>query len=424
MNLDFSEVVKLINQRRFNDSLNLLNQLENQNKDNFEFLNYKGFVLLNIYEFEKSIDYFSKALLKKNNSFLSLCYRSESYSEMGDYKKALSDLQKAQLINSKSHEVCFSIGDTYSNLGDNDKAIEYFKKTLEIKPDFEIAIENLITKLAETNSIEDEENIYIKTNSKINRINYPYSSDELIKDSLIKKIFETSKKIIDKNFKNLTSSQTQIYRRNNENLNCDRHFRVFNNFKTIPKYCFSCFKVTIGIDSVLNLIKLYLIFDNINLENNNIRKCMVESRPDVKGLYKGFIYCQSLEEAKKIRKKVDKFIKKNIKSEISIEIKRGCTEFGVKYPKYKNLENQIMNYDHNWLKFENIVDKKFPKFTVHTKIRESKKGLNLRDILIIKNWLYLAKLIGDQSYKEVSNDGFDNSFIKEKFFEKIKKSTS
>ena len=353
MNLDFSEVVKLINQRRFNDSLNLLNQLENQNKDNFEFLNYKGFVLLNIYEFEKSIDYFSKALLKKNNSFLSLCYRSESYSEMGDYKKALSDLQKAQLINSKSHEVCFSIGDTYSNLGDNDKAIEYFKKTLEIKPDFEIAIENLITKLAETNSIEDEENIYIKTNSKINRINYPYSSDELIKDSLIKKIFETSKKIIDKNFKNLTSSQTQIYRRNNENLNCDRHFRVFNNFKTIPKYCFSCFKVTIGIDSVLNLIKLYLIFDNINLENNNIRKCMVESRPDVKGLYKGFIYCQSLEEAKKIRKKVDKFIKKNIKSEISIEIKRGCTEFGVKYPKYKNLENQIMNYDHNWLKFEN-----------------------------------------------------------------------
>ena len=89
---------------------------------------------------------------------------------MGDYKKALSDLQKAQLINSKSHEVCFSIGDTYSNLGDNDKAIEYFKKTLEIKPDFEIAIENLITKLAETNSIEDEENIYIKTNSKINRI--------------------------------------------------------------------------------------------------------------------------------------------------------------------------------------------------------------------------------------------------------------
>ncbi len=421
MTLNFSKVVELINQKKFYDSLKLLDQMEQDNKEDFQILNFKGFVLLNIYEFEKSIKYFTKALTKKDDSFLTLCYRSEAYTEMGNFNNALIDLQKAQNINSRSHEVCFSIGDCYSNLGDNNKAIEFFRKTLELKPDFKIAIENLITKLAEINSVRDSENIYIKVNSNINDINYFYSNNEFIKDDLIKDIFNKSNALIVKNFKNLSSSQTQIYRRNNENLNCDRHFRVFNNFMAIPKYCFSCFKVTIEINNVLNLIKLYLIFDNINLKNNNIRKCMIESRPDVKGFYKGFIYCKSLEEAENIKSKLEIIIKENIGPNIFIEIKRGCTEFGVKYPSYKYLKGEVMKYNENWSKFETTVDKKFPKFTVNTKIRQSKKGLNLRDILIIKNWLYFAKLINDQSYKKISEDNIINDFIKEKFSEKVKK---
>ena len=38
---------------------------------------------------------------------------------------------------------------------------------------------------------------------------------------------------------------------------------------------------------------------------NNIRKCLIELRPDVKGLYKGIIYCSSLDEAEKVLK-IDK----------------------------------------------------------------------------------------------------------------------
>ena len=148
---------------------------------------------------------------------------------------------------------------------------------------------------------------------------------------------------------------------------------------------------------------------------------MIESRPDVKGFYKGFIYCKSLEEAENIKSKLEIIIKENIGPNIFIEIKRGCTEFGVKYPSYKYLKGEVMKYNENWSKFETTVDKKFPKFTVNTKIRQSKKGLNLRDILIIKNWLYFAKLINDQSYKKISEDNIINDFIKEKFSEKVKK---
>ena len=39
--------------------------MEQDNKEDFQILNFKGFVLLNIYEFEKSIKYFTKILTKK-----------------------------------------------------------------------------------------------------------------------------------------------------------------------------------------------------------------------------------------------------------------------------------------------------------------------------------------------------------------------
>ena len=100
---------------------------------------------------------------------------------------------------------------------------------------------------------------------------------------------------------------------------------------------------------------------------------------------------------------------KNIKDGPSPKLKKGCTEFSNKYPEYKNLENEIMDYNKDWEKFENIVDKTFPKFNVYK---------TLSDILIIKNWLYFARLIGDNTYEKISNDEFINNNLKEKFLTK------
>ena len=66
---------------------------------------------------------------------------------------------------------------------------------------------------------------------------------------------------------------TQTYRRNKPPLICDRHKKIFYEFNAIPKFCFNCYKVQIDIYNVVDLIKLYLIFDNIELPKINIRKC-------------------------------------------------------------------------------------------------------------------------------------------------------
>ncbi len=418
MNFNISQVIGLMNMKKYHESLNILNKLENEDKENFEILNLKGFIYLKLNKFVDSINYLTKALAKKNRSFHTLCYRSGAYSEVGDYEKAVIDLKKAQKINPQSYDVYLTLGDAYSNLGENDKSIEFFLKSLELKPNFDLAIEYLIKKIAEKNSFQKDENKIVKTNLLINKINYKYSLSKNIEEDVIHSLFVESNKIISENLKNLTTTQTQIFRRNDFNLNCDRHFRVFNNFKAIPNFCFSCFKVTVEVESVLDLIKLYLIFDNISLPNDNIRKCMIELRPNVQGTYKGFIYCRSLNEAKEVEILLSNILAKNIKDSPSPKLKKGCTEFSNKYPEYKNLENEIMDYNKDWEKFEDIVDKTFPKFKIYKKDERSIKGITLSDILIIKNWLYFARLIGDDSYKKISNDKFINNKLKEKFLTK------
>ena len=72
-----------------------------------------------------------------------------------------------------------------------------------------------------------------------------------------------------------------------------------------------------------------------------------------------------------------------------------------------------MEYQSEWEEKENIIDKRIP-------IRENNdkkilgvtiKGINLSDILIIKNWLVFAKIINDESYKLIYDDEIGTNFI-------------
>ena len=72
-----------------------------------------------------------------------------------------------------------------------------------------------------------------------------------------------------------------------------------------------------------------------------------------------------------------------------------------------------MNFDENWSKKEKIVDDRLIKRTKEDekKFSETLKGNNLYDILIIKNWLNYAKIIGDSSYKLIYKKNLNDSFL-------------
>ena len=234
-------------------------------------------------------------------------------------------------------------------------------------------------------------------------------------------ILNNSQKILDQlsiDFENLNFFETQAYRRNPIDLNCEYHHNVFNQFKIIPKFCFNCFKVQIEPKNVIGLIRLFFIFDNLNLNKNNQRKCMVEFRNDVSGSYKGMIYCSSFEEAKKILMKLKPTLNENL--EFKSGIKRGCSEFYNLFPNYKiteSSEKDYLKYNQKWEKIENNLDIKKNFNTI--KFNHSIPGLSISDFLIIIHWLNYAKIIGDMTYKKINFDFFSSKFIEHQLLNQV-----
>ena len=170
----------------------------------------------------------------------------------------------------------------------------------------------------------------------------------------------------------------------------------------------------IELENIIDLIKLYIIFDNINFKNNNTKKCMVETRKNIKGNYKGLIYCSSLEEAELIKNRLSLLLKINLNKDVICIVKRGCSEFGIKHPEYSNLKGDIMNYNSEWKVFENYIDENYPDLIMKKNLQPSKKGTSLNDVLIIQNWLAYANIIGDETCKSISNQANQSNYLKNK----------
>ena len=112
---------------------------------------------------------------------------------------------------------------------------------------------------------------------------------------------------------------------------------IFDKFNVIPKFCFGCYKVQAEPRSVPELIKLFVVFDQIKLSKNNIRKCMIEMRSEIPGFYKGLIYCSSLKEAYQIADYLQIVIIEKIGPGLPLAVKRGCSEYPIAFPEYKEI---------------------------------------------------------------------------------------
>ena len=239
---------------------------------------------------------------------------------------------------------------------------------------------------------------YKIADKEISLLSLNFKEGEKIKDESIVEILAQSRKIIKKYFTNKLFLKTdQIPRGGKTYLNCDRAFDIFGNHKVMPEYCFSCYKVQINPKNVIDLIKLFFLFDIMNFENENLRKSFIDFREDEKN-YKGIIYCTTLEEAKKINYNVSKYLKVNLDEGIQSHVKRGCKEFAEKHPEFLNLEKDVMRYKKEWKKIENEFDANSQKIYKSGE-RKLVYGLSLKDVLIFQNWIDFAKIEGDESYK-------------------------
>ena len=333
------------------------------------------------------------------------------------WKKQIEIYENYFQIKINKFKLFTNIGVIFFKIGKISKSINFYKFSIQYNPNFSLSYNNLGISYLEIGMFEKAaENFEIafkldkndlnaqkhlinvlnliepKYNKNEGLINLNYKINLEIKNLNIKNYFDTKniKKILDlcnniiNNFQNdLIFNETQIFRKNSNNLNCARHFKVFNEFNVIPKYCFNCYKV------------------QINLHTVN---------------YKGYIYCTGIEEAKNILKVINHEIKIANLNKFKIVIKHGCSEFYQSYPEYEKINfdgEQAMKYNEEWSTKEKLIDERVPKRDDNDKKIWGRyiKGMNLSDILIINNWINYADIIGDFSYKEIFKKKIKTNFL-------------
>ena len=337
----------------------------------------------------------------------------------GQKEKAIECFEKVIEIDPKNISGYNNLGLVNASLGKYKKAIKNYLKTLSIDGSNIIAIKSIIFLL--TYHVSDNDHPIINANNELRLLKQDRKLINLFMTENLSLILKRSIDILNKisiDINKLNFTETQSYRRNPLDLNCDYHHKVFYNSNIIPKFCFNCFKVQIEPENVIDLIRLFFIFDDLNLPKNNQRKCMVEFRNQVTGLYKGMIYCSSLEEAKKILEELRPLLQINLKFKASI--KRGCSEFYNSFPSYNIIEpdkKNYMTYNQDWEKIEENL--KIKKNFNTIKLNNSITGLSISDVLIIIQWLNYAKIVGDPTIKEVDLNFFNSKFIENKLSNQV-----
>ena len=362
-------------------------------------------------KFNEALDILNKSKNENENKYIFYFYRGIANLKLNKFSEAKEDFNKGITLNSKSPEIYSNLGILNYKIGKNEQAIENFIKSINLNSNFNQSTSCLINVLSHTEHYEKNNSDIVLTHNKLNQIDFNYSSQDFIINEKIKDYISKINSVVDNKLKNLEFNMTQIYRRHKPPLNCDKYKKVFNTYNAIPKFCFSCFKVQIELNNVVDLIKLFIIFDNIKFLNNNTRKCMIELRPNVSTKYKGLVYCSTIEESEIILSQLTEVSNKNINADINCKIKKGCTEYTFKYPNYDNLKDDAMTYNSEWEKYENLIDQQNPDLLFEKITRPTIKGLSLCDALVIRNWLAYAKLIGDESYTKITNQNFYSKFI-------------
>ena len=318
---------------------------------------------------------------------------------LGRPEEAEKSYRKAIMLKPDYAEAIYNLGSTLNELGRLQEAMNNYIKAIELDPHLPGIHQSLIELLTCYASQEKDSHPMVKIDQEIKKINLKEKTLGIISDDKIIQLFSKSSSIIKEQGLKIRTNLSEVYRRNSIDLNCKRHLTIFNKFNVIPKFCFGCYKVQVEPRSILELIKLLVIFDQIKLVENNTRKCMIETRAEISGFYKGLIYCSSIEEAYQIADYLETIIKENIRPGLHVVIKRGCSEYAISFPNYKAINKsgpQLMNYNEDWKSIEEDYDS-LNSIKSSRIITPSLSGLNLQDVLIIRNWIDYAKGIGDSS---------------------------
>lgn len=360
--------------------------------------NNLGNILIGQSKYVDAIENFQKAteIQPENASFHANL--GTALAMAGRISEASKNLKKSIKIEPNNSEAHNALGNLLWESGRVRDAQDSYIVSLSINNSQDVTKANLVKTLGSYTPREKIQIAEIRADKEIRQLNKKQTYQSVMPKDHIINIIEDAVAITSNYEIDMGYSETQIYRRNNSRLNCERHKDIFERHDIIPHFCFGCFKVQVEPNSLLELIRLFFLFDSVNLKRNNTRKCMIELRDQIPGFYKGLIYCSSIAEAEQICGQIEKLVEQSVGPNVSCKVKRGCSEFGLTFQEYNNVDpfagNALMNYVDDWKKIEQKYDIDYPSERSKTGA-PTLSGFCLSDFLIIKNWIGYAKGIGD-----------------------------
>ena len=407
MNIDpkdeINNLIKNYNLKNFKEALKNANNLTNFKINNKEISLICGELFLHYKLYKKALFSFAYSIKLDPNFFLAYKYLAVGEYSIGNFQKSLKILEKAKSINDNDSDLYFNIARCYDDLGQYELSIKNYVKSLDIDPNNNNSKINLIKSLTFHKPTTKVKNQIVDTDLELYKLKSPLKKGSILDDNDIKSFLKKSFSILKNYNLNLDYEYSQIFRNNVELTDCPRYHAAFNSYNIIPKNCFSCFKVQINVSYVSDLIKLHFLFNDLE-SVKNIKKCMVEKRNDIEGNYKGFIYCTSIEEAESLKNKLVILIDERLEIKHDTFVKRGCSEFALKYPDYKITDpksKSFFKYKDEWEKKEKIVNQFYPKnISNELNLQDTLNGNSLNDIFVIQNWIKYAIEKNDNSFKK------------------------
>ena len=399
------DLIKNYKTKKFKDALVQADILTKHKIKNKQINFICGELFLSFRLYKKAL--FSLAYSIKLDPNFYMAYKLLGITEysLGNFNKALKIYNAAKKLNNLDADLFFNIAKSYSDLGKYDLSIKNYIKSLKLDPNNKETKINLIKSLTFFKPKDHLGNEIIKLDLSLYNLILHFSFNKILDNRTLKTYLKKNFDIIKTKIDNLDFDTTQIFRNNHDPLDCPRYHTAFNTYNIIPKNCFSCFKVQVNVFNVVDLIKLHFLFDNITFVKN-IKKCMVEKRKDIDGNYKGFIYCKTVDEAETLKVQIEQLINKSLKIDHKTIVKRGCSEFTLKYPDYKITDSKsksFFKYNDEWQKKENIINEFYPKnISSELNPHDTLKGNSLNDMITIKNWINYAESINDYSFKKLT----------------------
>ena len=302
-----------------------------------------------------------------------------------DWDQSILYFNRAISLNKNILDPYFNLGIAYYDIGNLEKSLEYFLKVYTSAKNHNKSKYAIIKILSFINPINNFNNNLISLNNELNQVDINFDLKRKIDDHQIKKLLENFKKISKNKIDNFEYNEDQVYRRNEIELNCERHKKIFNIFGTIPEFCFGCIKIVINLENPIDLIKLVIFFDRFNEIKSFDRKCLIEKN---KNKYRGYLYFSDVSTANKISNLIIDKIEIIIGKKVNYEIKRGCSEYAEKFPEFKKV-NEMMKFPDLWkeneLKFDEINFKN--GVPIKRNKQKSLNGMTLSDFLIFYNWV-------------------------------------